>query len=73
MPRLLIPEQVPGPANIQIIRCQREPGTEGIECLHDFQPAFGVLGQQPCRINAEIGIGALPAAPHPAPQLIQLR
>ncbi len=73
MTRLLLAEQVAGAADVEIVARQGEAGAEGVESLHDFEPALRRLGQRLGRWQGQIGIGPHLAAADAAAQLIELR
>ena len=70
---LLLPQQLAGAADLQVVGRQGEAGPQFLQGLDGLQALLGIRRHHPRRGGDEIGIGAVMGAPHPAAQLVQLR
>ena len=72
MARLLVAEQVPGAAYLEVahrdLKARAQLGVVG----ERRQALRGLLGQRPRGVVQQVGVGALAAAPHPAADLVEL-
>ena len=73
MARLLVAQQVPRPANIEIVAGQLEPGPKAFQRLQHAQPPLGGIGQLLVRRHREQRIGARLGPADTAADLIELR
>src|SRR3954453_20456757 len=69
--RLLIPEEVTGATDVEVVARQLEPGAEGVERLQHFEPLLGLRRDLPVSRDSEQRVGARFRAPDPAAQLIE--
>ena len=70
---LLDAQQVARAADLQVLERQLEPRPEVVQLGDHVQPLVGRLRMGLQRVVEEVGVGALPGAANPTPQLIQLR
>src|SRR6266540_6015722 len=68
VPRLLRAEQVPRPADLQVLEGDPVPGAEVGVVLEDLEPVFG--GGVDHIGGDEVAVGPPVAPPHPAPELV---
>ena len=73
VPVLAVPQKAAGTANLQIAHGNAEAAAEAGEFANGRKPLFGHLGEHLIAAEGEIGIGFAPAAPHAAPDLVELR
>ena len=69
---LLVAQQVAGAAQLQILHGHVVAGPQGRVLGDGGQPVVGGLGHGLAGVVEEVGVGALPAASHPAAQLMEL-
>src|SRR6266436_8706973 len=73
MAGLLVAEEIAGAANVEVVARQLKSGAQGVEGLHDFEPALRGWGELSSLRQGQVGVSADLAAPDPAAQLIKLR
>ena len=66
-------QNVAGAANFQVPHGDAEAAAEAGKFPDGLQPLLADLGKRLAPAEGEVGIGPAAAAPHPAPQLVQLR
>ena len=71
-PRLLLAQQVAGPADLQVVGRQPEAAAQVVQFLQDFQAPLGVARERAFVADQQIGVRAQRGATDPAAQLVEL-
>src|SRR6266540_1083994 len=69
---LVLAEEVPRPADLEIVARDLEARAELAEALQHLEPLLGILRHWPPRRNEQVRIGSLPRAADAAADLVQL-
>ena len=69
---LLVPEEVPGPPDLQVLGGQTEARAELAELLEGLEPLSGQGRQLHMGRDQEIGVGLTGRPPDPPPELVEL-
>ena len=59
VPGLLLPEQVPGTADLEVVRREPEPAAEVVELLQNAQPLLRIRRDEMLARDQEIGVRAM--------------